>query len=86
MKKIASITFLLLSSIMLLQARTLQEAMQTANNFIAQRSTENASHAQHVAANHSVEWVYTHYQVDKMTPAIYVFNATDENGFVFREQ
>ena len=82
MKKIASITFLLLSSIMLLQARTLQEAMQTANNFIAQRSTENASHAQHVAANRSVEWVYTHYQVDKMTPAIYVFNATDENGFV----
>lgn len=83
MKKIATfLLVLLLNSITMIQARTLQEAAQVANDFIAERSIIIASHAQRTAMQRPVELAYTQYQLDDTTPAFYIFNATENNGFV----
>ena len=83
MKKISTfLLVLLLNSISMIQARTLQEAAQVANDFIAERSIIIASHAQRTAMQRPVELAYTQYQLDDTTPAFYIFNATENNGFV----
>lgn len=83
MKKISTfLLVLLLNSISMIQARTLQEAAQVANDFIAKRSIMIPSHAQRTAMQRPVELAYTHYQLDDTTPAFYIFNATENNGFV----
>ena len=69
-----------------LEARTLQEASAVASAFMqARNETVPVKRIQKAATATSVttpvEWVFTQYQVDQTTPAVYVFNSTDE-GFV----
>ena len=69
-----------------LEARTVQEASAVASAFIqARNETVPAKRIQKAAAATSVTapvtWAFTQYQVDKTTPAVFVFNSTDE-GFV----
>ena len=83
MKKISTfLLVLLLNSISMIQARTLQEAAQVANDFFAERSVIIASHAQRTAMQRPVELAYTQYQLDTLIPALYIFNAAENNGFV----
>ncbi len=67
-------------------ARTPQEAAAIASAFISQSHTHPVQRLQRAAAAHTmatpVEWAYTQYQVDETTPAVFVFNATNEPGFV----
>ena len=83
MKKIFTFSLvLLLNSITMVQARTLQDAAQVANDFFAERSVIIASHAQRTAMQRPVELAYTQYQLDTLIPALYIFNAAENNGFV----
>ena len=69
-----------------LEARTMQEASTVASAFIQARGeTAPAKRMQKAAAATSVtapiEWAFTQYQIDNTTPAVFVFNSTEE-GFV----
>ena len=69
-----------------LEARTMQEASAVASAFIqAGGETAPAKRMQKAAAATSVtapvEWAFTQYQIDNTTPAVFVFNSTEE-GFV----
>ena len=69
-----------------LEARTMQEASAVASAFIQARGeTAPAKRMQKAAAATSVtapvEWAFTQYQIDNTTPAVFVFNSTEE-GFV----
>ena len=61
-------------------ARTPQEAMEIARLFISQQQSMGA--AQHVVAGYDIELAYTQFQANQTTPAIFVFNNNDDNGFV----
>ena len=69
-------------------ARTQQEAAQIASEFINQRTHATSSIQRIQSATKAsrttapVELAYTHTQEDGFTPAIYVFNSTEEDGFV----
>ena len=68
------------------QARTVQEASAIASAFIEMHNdVAPAKRLQKAAAATTVttpvEWVFTQYQADNTTPAVFVFNSTDE-GFV----
>ena len=69
-----------------MSARTLEEAAIVASEFISQSQVAPMKRLQRAAAaknlSEPVEWVYTQYQVSGLTPAVYVFNATAEEGFV----
>ena len=69
-----------------LQARTVQEAAQIASQFISQSHVAPAQRMQRAAAAtymaKSVDLVFTQYQVNTTTPAVYVFNNQEEEGFV----
>lgn len=86
MKKIITLIvgLLLVSGILL--ARTPQDAAHIASHFISQRQTTTMQHTQRVAASTNtvipVNLVYTQYQADATTPAVFVFNNSQENGFV----
>ena len=86
MKKISTLIFILLSTSMILWARTPQEAAQIASHFISESHIAPAQRMQRAAAAHNmakpVDLVYTQYQVDATTPAIFVFNSQDTQGFV----
>lgn len=83
--------YLLLISILCLlstslDARTVQEASAVASTFIqARNEVAPAKRMQKAAAATSVtvpvELAFTQYQIDNTTPAVFVFNSTDE-GFV----
>ena len=69
-----------------LEARTVQEASAVASAFIQARSEATPAKRMQKAADATsittpVELAFTQYQVDNTTPAVYVFNSTDE-GFV----
>ena len=64
-----------------LEARTMQEASAVASAFM---QTQNEAKGERLKAKGEripVELAFTQYQVDQTTPAVYVFNSTDE-GFV----
>ena len=69
-------------------ARTPQEAAQIASEFINQRYQATSSVQRIQSATKAsrttapVELAYTHMQQDKFTPAIYVFNGKEDDGFV----
>ena len=68
------------------QARTVQEASAIASAFIEMHNDVAPAKRLQKAATATavttpVEWVFTQYQVDNTTPAVFVFNSTDE-GFV----
>lgn len=77
--------FVLLASTSLF-ARTPQEAANIASQFISQSHTAALPRMQRAAAATSlaapVDLVYTHYQQDQTTPAVYVFNSLGDEGFV----
>ena len=84
------ICLLLINALCLLsistQARTVQEASAIASAFIEMHNdVAPAKRLQKAAAATTVttpvEWVFTQYQADNTTPAVFVFNSTDE-GFV----
>ena len=66
-------------------ARTIEEAAQIASQFIGQKHSSPTLRLQRAAAakamDRPVDLVFTQYQVDNTTPAVYVFNGSD-NGFV----
>ena len=68
-----------------LEARTPQEAAQIASQFITQANATPTLRLQKAAAATSVtapvELAFTQYQIDNTTPAVFVFNSTNE-GFV----
>ena len=85
MKKIITLTIGLLYASIILLARTPQEAAQIASQFITQANTTPTLRLQKAAAATSVtapvELAFTQYQIDNTTPAVFVFNSTDQ-GFV----
>ena len=85
MKKGITLTIALLCYSILF-ARTPQEAAQVASQFIGQSHAAPAQRMQRAvtATNiaNPVELAYTQYQVDAQTPAVFVFNSVDTEGFV----
>ena len=85
MKKIITLTIGLLCASIILLARTPQEAALIASQFISQANATPTLRLQKAAAATSmttpVELAFTQYQIDQTTPAVFVFNSTDQ-GFV----
>ena len=87
MQRLYTILFIILCACSL-SARTPQEAAQIASEFIYQRNLsatpalriQRASQAAVIST--PVELVHTQYQADKSTPAVYVFNNQQAEGFV----
>lgn len=84
MRKIV-IVLLLIVSVSLL-ARTPEQAAAIASEFISQSHVAPVQRVKRAAAattlSKPVEWVYTQYQINETTPAVYVFNASAGDGFV----
>ena len=85
MKKTITLIIGLLCTSIITWARTPQEAAQIASQFITQSNATPTLRLQKAAAATSVtvpvELAFTQYQIDNTTPAVFVFNSTDE-GFV----
>ena len=85
MKKIITLTIGLLCASIILLARTPQEAALIASQFITQSNATPTLRLQKAAAATNVtapvELAFTQYQIDQTTPAVFVFNSTDQ-GFV----
>ena len=85
MKKTITLIIGLLCTSIITWARTPQEAAQIASQFITQANATPTLRLQKAAAATSVtvpvELAFTQYQIDNTTPAVFVFNSTDE-GFV----
>lgn len=84
MKKTITLLFTLFwISISLLYARTTQEAAELARQFLAERERSHPS-AQRIPQTRpqTVEWSFTQYQLDATTPAVYIFNTGEDDGFV----
>ena len=84
MRKI--VTLLLVMVSVGLMARTPEQAAAVASEFISHSQTNPVQRVKRAAAatttTQPVEWVYTQYQINETTPAVYVFNAVGEQGFV----
>ena len=84
MRKI--VTLLLVMVSVGLMARTPEQAAAMASEFISHSQTNPVQRVKRAAAatttTQPVEWVYTQYQINETTPAVYVFNAVGEQGFV----
>lgn len=69
-----------------LWARTPEEAAIIASEFITQSQANPVQRVKRAAAattlSQPVEWVYTQYQMNETIPAVYVFNAANNKGFV----
>ena len=69
-----------------LMARTPEQAAAVASEFISHSQTNPVQRVKRAVAatttTQPVEWVYTQYQINETTPAVYVFNAVGEQGFV----
>lgn len=78
--------YLLLISILCLlstslDARTVQEASAVASTFIQAQNEAKGERLKAKGERIPVELAFTQYQIDNTTPAVFVFNSTDE-GFV----
>ena len=86
MKRFFGISLLVCIANAFLYARTPQEAAQIASQFLSQSHSTPEQRMQRVVAANGLEapvnLVYTHYQADHTTPAIFVFNHSTEEGFV----
>ena len=82
MKKTITLIIGLLCTSIITWARTPQEAAQIASQFITQSNATPTLRLQKAAAATSVtapvELAFTQYQIDNTTPAVFVFNRTDE--------
>ena len=67
-------------------ARTPEQAAVIASEFFSHSQADPVQRMRRAAvattSTQDVEWVYTQYQINETTPAVYVFNAIDEQGFV----
>lgn len=67
-------------------ARTPEQAAVIASEFFSHSQANPVQRMRRAAvattSTQDVEWVYTQYQINETTPAVYVFNAIDEQGFV----
>ena len=67
-------------------ARTPEQAAVIASEFFSHSQVDPVQRMRRAAvattSTQDVEWVYTQYQINETTPAVYVFNAIDEQGFV----
>lgn len=67
-------------------ARTPEQAAVIASEFFSYSHADPVQRMRRAAvattSTQDVEWVYTQYQINETTPAVYVFNAIDEQGFV----
>ena len=88
MQRLYTILIIIILFIGSIFARTPQEAAQIASEFINQRYQATSSVQRIQSATKAsrttapVELTYTHMQEDGFTPAIYVFNGMEEDGFV----
>lgn len=86
MKKVITLIIGLVCMSTIVLARTPQEAAQIASQFISQSHVAPVQRMQRAAAAQNmakpVELVYTQYQVDATTPAVFVFNNQEAEGFV----
>ena len=64
-----------------LDARTMQEASAVASTFIQAQNEAKGERLKAKGERIPVELAFTQYQIDNTTPAVFVFNSTDE-GFV----
>lgn len=67
-------------------ARTPEQAAVIASEFFSHSQADPVQRMRRAAvattSTQDVEWVYTQYQINETTPAVYVFNAIGEQGFV----
>ena len=86
MKKVITLIIGLVCMSTIVLARTPQEAAQIASQFVSQLHIAPAQRMQRAAAAQNmakpVELVYTQYQMDATTPAVFVFNNQEAEGFV----
>ena len=86
MKRFLGISLFACLASTILFARTPQEAANIASQFISQTHTTPVLRIQSASAattkKEPVELVYTQYQLDSTTPAVFVFNHTEADGFV----
>ena len=87
MKKLYIVLIVALWTVMMPTfARTAQEAALVASQFISQSQQAPALRMQRAAAATNmakpVELAYTQYQINNITPAVFVFNDQDSEGFV----
>ena len=87
MKKLYIVLIVALWAVMMPTfARTAQEAALVASQFISQSQQAPALRMQRAAAATGmatpVELAYTQYQINNITPAVFVFNDKDSEGFV----
>ena len=79
-------TVLLVAVSVGMMARTPEQAAIIASEFITQSQANPVQRVKRAAAattlSQPVEWVYTQYQMNELTPAVYVFNSTAGEGFV----
>ena len=87
MKRFLGISLFVCFASTFLLARTPQEAANIASQFISQSHTTPVLRMQRAAAattlDQPVDLVYTQYQLDKTTPAVFVFNNAKAEGFVW---
>ena len=86
MKKIITLILTGLCIYTSILARTPQEAAMIASQFISQKHVAPVQRMQRAAAAtgfaNPVQLAYTQYQVDATTPAVFVFNSQNNEGFV----
>ena len=84
MRKIVILLLVMVSAGMV--ARTPEQAAVIASEFFSHSQANPVQRMQRAAvattSTQDVEWVYTQYQINETTPAVYVFNAIGEQGFV----
>ena len=84
MRKIVILLLVMVSAGMV--ARTPEQAAVIASEFFSHSQADPVQRMRRAAvattSTQDVEWVYTQYQINETTPAVYVFNAIDEQGFV----
>ncbi len=81
MRKTITLIIGLLCTSIITWARTPQEACAVASAFIQAQNEAKGERLKAKGERIPVELAFTQYQVDQTTPAVYVFNSTDE-GFV----
>lgn len=84
MRKIVTLLLVMVSAGMV--ARTPEQAAVIASEFFSHSQADPVQRMRRAAVattfTQDVEWVYTQYQINETTPAVYVFNAIGEQGFV----
>ena len=84
MRKIVILLLVMVSAGMV--ARTPEQAAVIASEFFSHSQADPVQRMRRAAvattSTQDVEWVYTQYQINETIPAVYVFNAIDEQGFV----